>query len=132
MVFAASSGGQGLGTIGGGGLGPFGAIKFGGGQAGAVTALSKITATVSAIIGFMTIAAGIWFMFQLLAGGYEWISSGGDTKKLQSARDRMSHGFFGLIIIIGAWALLSVTGQFLGYDILLTNPGALIQQLQIK
>jgi len=130
MIFAAS--GQGLGTIGGGGLGPFGALKFGGGQAGAVTALSKITSTVSAIVGFMTVAAGIWFLFELLFGGYEWISAGGDAKKLQAARERLTHGFMGLIIIIGAWSLLAVTGQFFGYDILITNPGALIQQMKLQ
>jgi len=64
--------------------------------------------------------------------GYEWISSGGDAKKLESARNRLSHGFFGLVIIIGAWALLGVTGQFLGYDILVSNPGAIIDQLQLR
>lgn len=129
-VFAAGSSGQSAGTIGGGGLGPFGAIMFSG-QGGAVTALQKITATVSAIIGFMTVAAGIWFLFELLFGGYEWISSGGDAKKLEGAKARLTHGFMGLTIIIGAWALLSVTGQFFGYDILINNPGAIIQQLQI-
>ncbi len=131
MKLLAASGGQGLGTIGGGGLGAFGNVNFGGGQAGGVTALSKVADTVSAIVGFMTVTAGIWFMFQLLAGGYEWINSGGDTKKLQSARDRITHGFFGLTIIIGAWALLAITGQFLGFDILIGNPGTIIQQLKL-
>ena len=93
-----------------------------------MTALSKITDLVSAIIGFMTITAGIWFMFQLLFGGYEWITAGGDAKKLQSARERITHGFFGLTIIIGAWALIAVTGQFFGYDILI-NPGEVVGQL---
>ncbi len=131
MKLLAQSGGQGIGTIGGGGLGAFGNVKFGGGQSGGVTALSKIADLVSSIVGFMTITAGIWFMFQLLAGGYEWITSGGDTKKLQSARDRITHGFFGLTIIIGAWALIAVTGQFFGYDILIGNPGTIIQQLKL-
>lgn len=132
MVYAAgSSGGQGLGTIGGGGLGPFGSIHFSG-QAGAVTALQKITGAISAIVGFMTIAAGIWFLFELLFGGYEWISSAGDAKKLQVARDRLTHGFMGLTIIVGAWALFALAGQFFGYDIMVTNPGALIQQLRIQ
>ncbi len=131
MSLLAQSSGQGLGNIGGGGLGPFGAIKFGSGQSGGVTALSKITDLVSAIIGFMTITAGIWFMFQLLFGGYEWITAGGDAKKLQSARERITHGFFGLTIIIGAWALIAVTGQFFGYDILISSPGTIIQQLKL-
>ena len=131
-IFAAGSSGQSMGTIGGGGLGPFGALKFGSGQGGGVTALSKVASTVSAIIGFMTIAAGIWFMFEMLFSGYEWISAGGDAKKLEAARERLTHGFMGLLIIVGAWAILAITGQFLGFDILITNPGNVIQQLKIQ
>lgn len=126
MIFAAGSG-QSIGTIGGGGLGPFGAHPATSGTA----ALSQVAGTISSIIGFMTIAAGIWFMFEMLFSGYEWISAGGDAKKLQAAQERLTHGFMGLLIVVGAWALLAVTGQFLGYDILLTNPGALIQQLKL-
>lgn len=116
-----------LGTIGGAGLGPFGNRTFTG-----VSALSSVTGAVSAIIGFMTIAGGIWFMFNMLFGGYEWISSGGDAKKLNAARERITHGFFGLTIIVASWALLAVVGQFFGYDILVGNPQQLINQLQIK
>ncbi len=123
--------GQGLGNIGGSGLGPFGALNFGG-QAGGVLALTKVTGVISSIVGFLTIAGSIWFMFQLLFGGYEWISSAGDTKKLTTARQRIMNGFFGLVIIIAAWIMIAVVGQFFGYDILVGNPGVIIQQLKIQ
>jgi len=126
-VFAAS-GGQNIGNISGAGLGPFGQKPAGSGAA----ALSQVAGTISAIIGFMTVAAGIWFMFEMLFAGYEWISAGGDAKKLESARQRITHGFMGLLIIVGAWALLAVTGQFLGYDILLSNPGSIMQQIKVQ
>lgn len=116
-----------LGTIGGEGLGPFGAKTFTG-----ESALATITGAVSSIIGFLTIAGGIWFMFQMFFGGYEWINSGGDTKKLTSARERITHGFFGLTIIVGSWALLAVVGQFFGYDILVTSPATIIRQIQFQ
>ncbi len=128
MVFAAGGTGQSMGSIGGAGLGPFGQKT----AANGTTALTQVATTISAIIGFMTIAAGIWFMFEMLFAGYEWISAGGDAKKLEAARERITHGFMGLLIVIGAWALLAVTGQFLGTDLLISNPGAIIQQLQIK
>jgi hypothetical protein len=127
-VFAAGGSGQNLGTIGGGGLGPFGQKMATSGTA----ALTQVASTVSAIIGFMTIAAGIWFMFEMLFAGYEWISAGGDAKKLEEARQRITHGFMGLLIVVGAWALLAITGQFLGYDILLSNPGSIIQQIKVQ
>lgn len=117
-----------LGPIGGEGLGPFGLKPATSGTA----ALTQVTGAISSIIGFMTIVGSIWFMFQLLFGGYEWISSAGDTKKLATARQRIMHGFFGLVIIIAAWIILAVVGQFFGYDILVGNPGAIIQQLQLQ
>ena len=126
MKFLALSS-QPLGPISGPGLGPFGANPAGSGA----TALGQVSHTISAIIGFMTIAAGIWFMFELLFSGYEWISSGGDAKKLEKARERMMNGFMGLLIIVGAWALLAIVGQFLGYDILVTNPGSIMSQIKL-
>ena len=118
--------GQSLGNIQGEGLGPFGQNPASNGT----TALTQVSHTVSSVIGFMTIAAGIWFMFELLFSGYEWISAGGDEKKLEKARQRMTQGFMGLLIVVGAWAILAVTGQFLGMDILLTNPGSVINSIQ--
>jgi nitrate reductase NapE component len=117
-----------LGNISGEGLGPFGANPATSGTA----ALTQITHAVSSIIGFMTIAGSIWFMFQLLFGGYEWISSAGDTKKLTSARQRIMNAFFGLIIVIAAWIIVAVVGQFLGYDILISNPGTIITNLKLQ
>jgi nitrate reductase NapE component len=120
--------GQDLGPIRGKGLGTFGEIDFG---KGGTLALQKVTGAISSIVGFMTIVGSIWFMFQLLFGGYEWISSAGDTKKLTTARQRIMNGFFGLTIIIAAWIILAVVGQFFGYDILVGDPGTIIRQLKL-
>jgi len=126
-LLAAGGTGQSMGNISGTGLGPFGQQPAGGGA----QALTQVTGVVSGIIGLLTVCASIWFMFQMLFAGYEWISAGGDAKKLEEARQRITHGFMGLVIVVGAWALLAVTGQFLGYDILISNPGAIIQQLKL-
>lgn len=113
-----------LGTIGGPGLGPFGQI-----QQDAEAGLLGITKIVSSIIGIITIAAGIWFIFQFLVGGFNWITSGGDKSKLQQARDRLTNAFIGLIIVVGGWAILALADQFFGTDFLLREPGTLIQNL---
>jgi hypothetical protein len=118
--------------ISGEGLGPFGkAGVFGSGEAGGVKALEKITGVVSSVIGLLTIISSIWFLFQLIFGGYEWISSAGDAKKLATARQRITNGLLGLIIVIAAWAIVALVGQFLGYDILVSDPTKIIQQLKI-
>lgn len=115
-----------LGTIGGGGLGPFGNIAQTP-EAG----LAGVTGTVSAIVGVMTAAAAIWFLFQFLIGGFFWMTSAGDKAKLETARHRINDAFIGLVIVVAGWAILALAGQFLGFeDILL--PASMIDKLRIR
>lgn len=115
---------QSLGTIGGSGdeLGPFGKGS---------TGLPDILKLVSSVVGFMTIVACIWFLFQILLAGYEWTSAGGDTKKIADGKNRITHAFMGLVIVVGAWSLLAVTGQFFGFNTLV-DPTQVMEQLQIQ
>lgn len=119
MVFAQEP----LGRIGGEGLGPFGNISL-----DAVAGLTGVTNIVSSIIGIMTVWAAIWFFFQFTVGGWNWITSGGDKTKLESARNRITHATVGLIIVVAGWAILALAGQFFGYNILI-DPGEVINQL---
>lgn len=120
-----------LGNIGGSGLGPFGNNALLQGPAGAITSLVQVTGAISSIIGIMTVAAAIWFIFQFLVGGISWITSGGEKSKLAEARDRITHAFIGLIIVIIGWAILALVGQFFGFNILI-NPEEVIQQLGLQ
>lgn len=124
-----------LGTIGGLGLGPFGAIGgaiYGTGAGGATGALMKVTAAISSVIGIMTVAAGIWFLFQFLIGGFFWMSSGGDKTKLHEARERLTNAFIGLLIVVAGWSVLALAGQFIGYDIVIGDPKTIITNLGIR
>jgi len=108
-----------LGPIGGNGdgLGPFGNMAS---KTAPEAGATAVIDTISSIIGIMTTAASIWFLLQVLFGGYEWMSAGGDSKKIESARSRITNAFIGLIIVVGSWSLLAVTGKFLGFDTLAT------------
>ncbi len=110
-----------LGQIGGAGLGPFGESAGDG--------ITGITKLVSSVIGIMTVAAGIWFLFQFIIGGFNWINAGGDKAKLQSARDRLTNSLIGLIIVVASWAILALVSVFFGFDFTLANPGGLLEQL---
>lgn len=110
-----------LGNIGGEGLGPFGNAPGDG--------LTGITGMVSSIIGIMTIAAGIWFLFQFIIGGFNWINAGGDKAKLQTSKDRLTNSMIGLIVVSAGWAVLALAGTFLNVDFTVSNPGAILEQL---
>jgi len=110
-----------LGQIGGEGLGPFGQSAGDG--------LTGITNIVSSVIGIMTIAAGIWFLFQFVIGGFNWINSGGDKAKLQTSRDRLTNALIGLIVVVAGWSILALAGTFFNVDFTISNPTDTLRQL---
>ncbi len=121
-----------LGVIGGGeGLGPFGKIT-GDLVKDPSLGLIKVTQAISSVIGIMTVAAGIWFILIFLTGGFYWITSSGDKAKLHEARERINNALIGLIIVVAGWSILALAGQFFGYDIVISDPGTLIEQFNIK
>ena len=119
-----------LGKIGGPGLGPFGDIFYG--VKDGAKALTDIASIVSSVIGIMTIAAGIWFLIQVLIGGFGWITSGGDKAKLETARNRITDAFIGLVIVVAGWGILALASQFFGVPFLLNKPDETILQIEVK
>lgn len=87
----------------------------------------KLNAVISSILGFLTILAGIYFLFQFIIAGYQWISSGGDKNNTQAAQDKITNSLIGLIIVVMAWVIIGVIGKIMGLDIL--NPGAAMIKL---
>jgi len=119
---------QKIGQIGGEGLGPFGNI---GASLDKTLPIKSIINGISSIIGFLTMLAAIWFLFQILFAGYQWITAGGEPKKLTEARDRIVHAFIGLVIVVAAWSMLAVVGQFFGFNSLV-DPAEFIKNTTIK
>lgn len=118
---------QELGQIGGNqGFGPWGGL----GAKGIETAIAAFSAIISNIIGVMTIIAGIWFLFQLIIGAYGFLTAGGDQSKISSATKKITYSFIGLIIVVAAYALISLLGSLLGFEIL--QPQKLIPMLGPK
>lgn len=69
---------------------------------------------VSGIIGLLLIGATIWSFFQLILGGFDWISSGGDKGKLEAAQKRITNAIIGLIFVFASWAIFLFILRFLG------------------
>lgn len=120
---------SGLGKIGNGsceGLGPFCSFLR---PEDAVVAIANILST---IIGLITTIAGLYFIFQFMIGGFEWMTSSGDKTRLQKAQERMTHSLIGLIIVVASFALISIIARILGFQsFFLNNPGQLINQLKL-
>jgi hypothetical protein len=117
-----------IGRIGGTGFGTLNANDITSGE----QALKIVTGVISAIIGFMTICAAIWFIFMFLIGGYTWMTSFGDKQRLQEARDRIVNALIGLVIVVGGWAILALVGQFFGFDTVIQSPKIMINMIMFK
>lgn len=71
---------------------------------------------ISGLLNFVIIIAALLVFIYLLWGGIEWITSGGDKGKTESARNKITSAIIGLIVLAAAWALLTIILNFLGYD----------------
>lgn len=111
-----------LGTIGKGeGFGPW--ANFASGYNPGVT----LATIISKILGVMTIFAGIWFLFQAIIAGYNYLSAGGDKTRIENAWRKLSNALIGLAIVVAAYGLIALLGTFLGVDFL--NIGKAIENL---
>lgn len=61
--------------------------------------------------------AGLAFFANLLIGGIQWISAGGDPKNVAAARTRITNSIIGLIIVVAAFAITLIVGAVLGLNI---------------
>lgn len=67
--------------------------------------------------GLMIIAALLLLLY-LIWGGVEWITSGGDSGKVQKARDRMTQAIIGILVLSSTVAIFTLVQRFLGISVL--------------
>ncbi|MBI4065073.1 hypothetical protein HY409_01760 [Candidatus Gottesmanbacteria bacterium] len=71
---------------------------------------------ISNVIGGMIIVGFIIALFYLITGAFHWITSGGDKANLENARGKIIQAIVGVIILVAAWATMTVVAQFFGWD----------------
>lgn len=82
---------------------------------------------ISNAIGAMTIGAGIWFLFQAIIAGYNYMNAAGDKARIENAGRRLTNSLIGIAIVVAAYGLLSLIGSFLGIEFL--NLGGLFKTI---
>lgn len=73
----------------------------------------------SKTIGFLTIIAVLWFVFQFIMASYKWISAGGDSKAVESARSHITQAITGLILVFVALVVIQLMAELFGFPGLL-------------
>lgn len=68
------------------------------------------------------VVGGIIVLFYFIQGSIEWITAGGDSAKIQKARDRLIQSILGLFILIFSFVIINYISSLLfgatGFDIL--------------
>ncbi|NCN06342.1 MAG: hypothetical protein GW946_00680 [Candidatus Pacebacteria bacterium] len=72
---------------------------------------------------------GLAVVVLFLQGGIEWVTSGGDSGKLEKARNRMVQGAIGLFVLVSSFTLIAyISKLFFGQEfqiLQLTFPSAI-------
>jgi len=77
--------------------------------------VGKIIAVVIRFLGLIAVII-------VLIGGFQWMTSGGDSEKISNARKLMINGLIGLVIIVLAYAITVFVIGKLGYITGKTTP----------
>ncbi len=96
---------------------------------GPEAALTVFVDVLSAVVGILTVAAAIWFLFNFIIAAYQFMSAGGDNQKIKEAQQKIQNSIVGLFLVVAAIFLLSLFGTLIGIDFL--NIGELINQVGI-
>ncbi|OGM28034.1 hypothetical protein A3D00_05470 [Candidatus Woesebacteria bacterium RIFCSPHIGHO2_02_FULL_38_9] len=96
---------------------------------GSPSAPNIFNSVLSLTIGLLSVVAGIWFLIQIIIGGIGIVGSGGDKAALTSARQKITNGLIGIIVVIAGVFIAKLIGDLLGIDIL--NPGNFVENANL-
>jgi hypothetical protein len=79
----------------------------------------------SRILVIIMVLSSLLVLYQLIMGGFNWLTSGGDKGKIDQARSRIINAIVGIIIVAASYAIFTLVLSFLG-----TTPEALNSLIQ--
>ena len=72
---------------------------------------------ISNAVNFVFIISAILDFVLLVVAGVNWITSGGDKTKLETAQKLITNALIGLAIIAASWAIYTLVLDFFGIDL---------------
>ena len=77
---------------------------------------------ISRIIAVLTIVGGLAFLLWFVIGALTWVTSAGNPKQLDKAKQQIGDALIGLVVLVCAYAIISLLGRLTGLDILNFEP----------
>lgn len=88
-----------------------------GGQGGGVATIGSLASVFSNILQAVVALSGILLFVMLVIGGFNFLFSSGDQKKLEKAKGTVTNAILGLIILVCAYLILFVIKTITGVDV---------------
>lgn len=88
-----------------------------------VPTLNCIPAVFISLINTALLFAGIVAVVMIILGGIKFITSGGDPKQVEGARNTLTWAIVGLIVILLSFAILNFIGVITGASNIITQFG---------
>ncbi|MEK7616566.1 MAG: pilin [Patescibacteria group bacterium] len=67
------------------------------------------------LVRLIYVIAAIVFIFMILWGAFDWMTSEGDKEKIARARDKIINAVVGILLFAAAYAIIQILGQFTGF-----------------
>jgi len=81
-----------------------------------VATISCIPAVFSNLLTSLLMFVGFFALIIFIFGGYKYMNSGGDPKKLESARNNLVYGILGLLLVLFSFLIINVTSIVTGVE----------------
>jgi len=82
-----------------------------------VSEIQDLEGIVSKLLGLVMPIVGVLLLATLIAGGFQYITSGGEAEQAQKAKKTLTSAFFGLIMVLGAWLIIRLLEEFTGLNL---------------
>jgi hypothetical protein len=79
-------------------------------------AASGISFFLNNLVVLIYTVAAVVFIFMILWGAFEMVTSGGEKEKVGEARKRITYAFIGIVLFAIAFAIISLVGTFTGFN----------------
>ena len=75
------------------------------------TFAEKLSGALGTLIGSLLAFLGVIFLLLMIAGGLKWMTSNGEGKEVESAKNMLQAAVIGLIIVMSAYAVTAYLGD---------------------
>lgn len=82
-----------------------------------VATIGSLTSLFTNILQAVSVFAGIVLFIMLVIGGFSFLFSGGDQKKLEKAKGTLTNAIIGLIVLLGGFLILKLIETITGIPV---------------